>query len=205
MNKAMSAALIISALGLAAGAWAQPQPKGPDDQQEPGMEDPRQGPMGRRHGPMGPGMQERDPAVEKEAMEYLKKQVPEFDEELKEMKREGPNPSSRKFREYMFAYRDERMREQFVKGLRTEMKVRRLVKAVRQGQGADKEKLKSELEAALSEQFDHNLARMEFRLKKMQEEIGGLKSRIDKRRALKSEIVKKRLGEVTGDVEPWEW
>ena len=44
-----------------------------------------------------------------------------------------------------------------------------------------------------------------MRLKKMQEEIEKLKARIEKRRSMKSQLVQKRLGELSGDTETWDW
>jgi hypothetical protein len=154
---------------------------------------------------MGPDLDERNPAVEKEAMDYLKSQVPEMDEEIERLQKDRPEVFRQKFRRYMMAYRQPKLRDEVVKGLKTEFKVRRMVKAAREAKGDEKENAKKELGKALSEQFDANLARMETRLKKMQEGISDLKTRIEKRRGLKDQIVKKRLGELTGEVETWEW
>ncbi len=43
------------------------------------------------------------------------------------------------------------------------------------------------------------------RCKKMQEEIEKLKARIEKRRSMKTQLVQKRLGELSGDTETWDW
>ncbi|MCX5795154.1 MAG: hypothetical protein NTY77_06665 [Elusimicrobia bacterium] len=193
MKKRMLLASLLASLVLAGQAFAQKPPQRPGP--EPGA--------GEEHGK--PGLEERNPAVEKEAMEYLKKQIPEIDEELERMQRDKPEVFHQRFRQYMFAYRDPKLRDEFIKGIKSDFEVRRLVQAVRQAKGDDKEKLKKDLEKALSEQFDTNLARMEFKLKRMQEEIGELKTRIDKRRSVKDQIVKKRLGELTGEVETWDW
>jgi archaellum component FlaC len=213
MKKRTVAVASLLILSLAASAFAQRGPGGPRpdaDDDGPEMEEPGDRPMARARGPhpggpMGPGRDERDPAVEKEAMDYLKKQVPGIDEELERLQKDRPAVFRQKFRQYMTAYREPNRRDEVVQGLKTEFNVRRLVKAVRQAKGDEKEKVKKDLEKALSEQFDSNLARMEARLKKMQETIAELKTRIEKRRAVKSQIVKKRLGELTGEVETWEW
>ncbi|MBI5240804.1 MAG: hypothetical protein HY926_10055 [Elusimicrobia bacterium] len=198
-------------LSLAGSAFAQKPPKAPrhvPDEQE--MEEPDEGQMAPRpgmppRGPMGPGMEERNPAVEKEAMDYLKKQVPGIEEDIEKMQQDKPEAFHKMFRGYMFAYHKPELRDKVISKIKSDFQVRRLVRAVRQAKGAEKDKFKVDLEKALSEQFDNNLERMEFKLKKMQEGIADLKTRIDKRRSLKSDIVKKRLGELTGETETWDW
>ena len=216
MKKWTMALTSLMMLSLAASAFAQKGPGGPRpdlDDDGPEMEEPGDRPMPRARGqnqrgprgPMGPGMDERNPEAEKEAMDYLKKQAPELDEELSRLKKDRPEVFHKQFQRYMIAHRNPKLRDEVIKGLKAEFKVRRLVKAVRDAKGGDKDKLKKDLEGALSEQFDANLARMEARLKKMQETIGDLKARIEKRRGLKDQIVKKRLGEMTGETETGEW
>lgn len=209
MKKWTVAVASLLILSLAATAFAQKPPRGarqaPDKHGESEMEEPGEGPMARRRGPLGPGAEDRNPAAEKEAMDYLKAQVPEMDEELERLQKDRPEIFQQKFRHYMMAYRDPKMRDEVIKGLKSDFQVRRLVKAVREAKGDEKEKVKKDLEKALSEQFDSNLARMEARLKRMQEEIGELKARIEKRRSVKDQIVKKRVGELTGEVETWDW
>lgn len=195
MKKGMLLASLLASLVLAGQAFAQKPPQGPGP--EPGV--------GEEHGKPGPGLEERNPAVEKEAMDYLKGQIPEAEGDLEQMQRDRPEAFHQRFRDYMFAYRDPERRDQFVKNLKLDFQVRHLVQALRKTKGQEKDKLKKDLEKALSEQFDTRLAGMEFKLKRMQEEIGDLKTRIDKRRALKEQIVKKRVGELTGEVETWDW
>ncbi|MDD5627507.1 MAG: hypothetical protein PHU21_00465 [Elusimicrobia bacterium] len=210
MNKWTVAVASMLMLSLAGSAFAQKPPRAgrhaPDESE---IDEPSRGPMDRRMGPREdrgrPGLEERNPEAEKEAMDYLKKQVPGIEADIETMQREKPEAFHKLFRGYMFAYHKPELRDQVVRGIKADFQVRHLVKDLRQAKGADKDKLKKDLEKALSEQFDNNLARMEQRLKRMQDEIGDLKTRIDKRRSLKSDIVKKRLGELTGDVETWDW
>jgi|GEM_PF-6817280 len=208
MKKGILVASLFTAFILAGSAFAQKPPNGPEnapeDQNAPGMEEPG------RHAPpapgaMEPGMEERNPAAEKEAREYLKSQIPGIETDLDQLRRDKPDMYHQRFRDYMHAYVDPNLREQFVKNLKLDFQVRHLAKAVREAKGAEKDKLKKDLEKALSEQFDSNLARMEFKLKRMQTEITELRTRIDKRRAVKEQIVKKRLGELTGELETWDW
>jgi hypothetical protein len=191
MNASLLAALLCCAVSLPVLAADKPPQKwyapGPDEEMGPGMDGPR------------------NPGVEKEAMEYLSSQVPGIDEELERMRNDKPMAFHQKFKEYMKAYREPALRDRFIQNIKSEFQVRRLVKSLRQAQGAEKEQLKKDLEKALSDEFDLRLAGHEAKLKKMQDDIAELKSRIDKRRASKSQIVKKRLSELSGETETWEW
>jgi ParB-like chromosome segregation protein Spo0J len=177
---------------LAAAAWAQKGP-GPGKPPQPGMEDERDIPPG---GPEG----------EEQAMEFARENFPpEMVKEIEQMRQEHPDKFRQKLHGMAPILRDPEVKAMFVRGAKAEFEVRRLVQAVKKADAAEKEKLKKELESALNAEFDAKLAGHELKLKKRQEEITNLKSRIEKRRALKDKIVQKRLGEVMGEVESWDW
>ena len=103
-------------------------------------------------------------------------------------------------------YSQPEVRETWVRQQEAEQKVRSLADNYRKADAKQKEAVRPELEAALLDEFDAKVAEHELRVKKMQEEIGRLKDQIAKRKALKSQVVKKRFAEVVGeDVESWNW
>ncbi|HBL15931.1 MAG TPA: hypothetical protein DD417_04005 [Elusimicrobia bacterium] len=88
----------------------------------------------------------------------------------------------------------------------TRMTVKKLMKGYRGEKDAKKkEEIKGELKQALDRAFDADLAAQGLRIKKMEEELGKLKERIGKRKGMKQKIIDKKLGELSGDEEGWEW
>ncbi len=151
------------------------------------------------------GPDERPTPEEDEALEAIRANAPEVHEELSRARRMQPRGFRKQMREFMPMMRDPDMRQVLFRNMRAEMKLRRMGEEYKGAEGARKDELKKGIETALSEQFDAKLQAHETRLKKMREEIVRLESRIDKRRKLKDQILKKRLGELSGDVEAWEW
>ena len=152
-----------------------------------------------------PGASSPTEAQESEILEFIGKNNAEMHNALSHARKENPDMFHQKMRELSGMYRDPEIREVFAKNMKVEMKVHKLADQLRQAQGAEKESLKKDLESALLEQFDAKLLAQETQIKKMQAEIGRLKERIAKRRSLKDQIVKKRLSEMSGDVDSWEW
>lgn len=141
----------------------------------------------------------------KEVLGYFKDSHPEMHQELSR----SPSGRSRgfrgKMREMMPLLKDPETRELVKRNMAAEFKTRKLAERMSKATGKEKESLKSDLEKSVSELFDAKLSAQEARLKKMQEKIAGLKEKIDKRRSLKAQIVKKRLSELSGETESWEW
>lgn len=145
------------------------------------------------------------PEEEREILAFIKQHNPEMAGHIHEARERKPELYRHKLKEFARMYRNPEMRQVFVRNMKSEARVRKAVEAYRRADGGEKESLKGELEAALNEQFDAKLAGHEMHLKRMQEEIARQKDRIAKRRSLKDKIVKKRLAEVSGDVEAWDW
>lgn len=155
-------------------------------------------------GPEGEG-RPPSPEEEREVLSFIKENNPEMFRHLLEAKERKPEFFRHKLREITRMHRNPEMRQVFVTTMKSEGKVRKLVGAYRRADAKEKEALKGELEQALNEQFDAKLAGHEMHLKKMQEELARQKDRVAKRKALKDKIVKKRLAELSGDVEAWDW
>ena len=216
MKNAWMAGLIAALLLGASGLRAEDKEGRKDAQEaeEEGWDKPDWGPegpqggWGREGGKRRPGKgpsRGMGRAVEERIQGCLKESAPDV---LKEIEGLGPQ-HLRKFR--MQAHRfgpvceDPELRKIFVRGLRSELDVRRAAKKLKDAKGEEKDKLKKDMEKALSEQFDAKLEGHQVRLKKTQEEIEKLKARIEKRRSMKSQLVQKRLGELSGDTETWDW
>ncbi|MBI5245236.1 MAG: hypothetical protein HY922_16360 [Elusimicrobia bacterium] len=180
---------------MAAAAWAQ---KGPGPGREPGGPPP--GMEDERDFPPGP------PEGEEKAMEFARESFPpEMVKDIERLRQENPDKFRRRLHDMAPILRDPEAREMMKRNMKAEFAVRRLAQGIKKAQGAEKDALKKDLEKALAEEFDAKLAGHELKLKKMQEEISNLKARIEKRKGLKDKIVQKRLGEMTGEVETWDW
>ena len=215
MKNAWMAAVVAALLLGASGLRAEDKDAGKDGQgaEEEGWDRPDWGPGpqggwgregGKRRPGKGPG-RGKGRGMEERIQDCLKESAPEV---LKEIEGLGPQ-HLKKFR--MQAHRfgpvceDPELRKIFVRGLRSELEVRRSAKKLKDAKGEEKDKLKKDMEKALSEQFDAKLEGHQLRLKKMQDEIEKLKARIEKRRSMKAQLVQKRLGELSGDTETWDW
>lgn len=177
------------ALGLAAAGAARAEGAG-------------EAPPESAEGPHGPAA---GPEDEARVLAFLKENRPEMARHLDGAKRERPGEYKKHITELARMVRNPDMREVFLKTTAAEAKVHKAAEALRGAEGADKERLSKELEAALGEQFDAKLAQQELQLKKMSEEIGKLKGRIEARRAKKAQMVKKRLADMTGEGDGWDW
>lgn len=142
---------------------------------------------------------------EREILDFVREQDPEMGKHLLEATKDNPGMFHMKMAELANMYRNPDLRPIFSRNLKAEAKVRRLSEAYRKASGKEKESMRADLEQALGEQFDAKLAGHETHIQKMQEEISRQKERIAKRKALKEQIVKKRVAEMSGDVESWDW
>lgn len=178
-------------LGLAPlSAVAQEKPKGPP----PDAEDDEE-------------REEQDvsPREEEEIRGFLKANNREMFMHLEEARAANPKVFRRKMREMRPMLKHPEAREMLARNMKSELMVRKLAHVYRQGEGKDKEAAKKELRAALAEQFDAKLAAHETRIQHMSKEIERLKEKIQKRKGLKDKLVEKRLNELTGDEESWDW
>lgn len=158
----------------------------------------------REEGPGRPG-KALSPEDEAKVLDFLRENAPEMFRHLEGAKRERPDEYRRHLPELAKMTRDPDMRGVFLKNAAADAKVRKAAEAARGAEGADKERSSKDLEAALGEQFDAKLAQQELQVKKMTEELAKLKERIEGRRAKKAALVKKRLAEMTGDGDGWDW
>ncbi|TBR17562.1 hypothetical protein EPO15_16635 [bacterium] len=155
----------------------------------------------------GPEMPGKGVGPEEEAnvLAFLRENAPEMAHHLEGAKRDNPEEFRKRVSELAMMVRTPDMREVFVKNFSADQKVRKAMEGVRRAEGTEKERLSKDLEAALGEQFEAKLAKQELQVKKMTEELGKLKTRIEQRRAKKAELVKRRLAEMTGEGEGWDW
>jgi hypothetical protein len=152
----------------------------------------------------GPGMEPGGPE-EREALEFIKEAAPEMQDEFFRARKEKPAAFRKRLRGMAPMLKDPKTRETLKKQFKLDFEVRRLAKEMRGAKGEAKEALKKDLAKALSDQFDAKLDLQVKRLQKMKDDISDLEGRISKRKVLKGEIVKKRLAELSGDAEPWDW
>lgn len=179
MRRAVWLAMLCGAL-LPAGAWAENPPKG-EEQEEHRLE-----------GILTPGEQD-------EMLKFAKENNPDMARHLNALREENPEAFRRKINELAPMYRDPTIRDTFAKHMKTERRVHKAVEAYREAKGADKEAAKKELESALGDQFDSKLAMHEIHIRKMRQEITKLEKKIEKRRGLKGQMVKKKLEQLSGE------
>jgi len=143
------------------------------------------------------------PGEEEEILGFIKGHNSEMHDHLLAVRGRNPRGFRHKMREMRPMLKHPEARDRFVRNMKGELKVRKLAQAYRQGE--DKEAVKKELRAALGEQFDAKLSAHEARISIMQKEIESLKEKIQKRKGLKDKLVEKRLNELTGEEESWDW
>lgn len=186
MSKKLAWGVALGLLAVAGPAFAQKGPEKPPF--EEGM------------GPGGPRFQV-DPEEEAKVLSFIREHAPEMARHFEE----HPDEYRKRLPELAKMVRNPEIRDVFLKNMAADMKVRKLAEALRRAEGPEKERVKKELEAVLDEQFDVKLAQHELQIKKMQEEIVKLRARIESRRAKKAEMVKKRLTEMMGEGDGWDW
>ena len=151
------------------------------------------------------GEHEEEAAVseseEKEILSFIRTQDAGMAEHLSHAKSEKPEMYRQKLREISHMYRDPDIREHFVKQHQAHNQVQKLAQACRRAKGPEREAAKKELEKALGDLFDQDLAQKEIQIKKMQEQIAKVREKIAQRKAKKDAYVKKRLDKMTGDEE----
>jgi len=99
---------------------------------------------------------------------------------------------------------DKDFAQKIIRGLKLDLECQELAKSYKDsGSDSEKAKLKQQLEAKLGESFDLRLAGEEKRVADLSKKVDELKTRIAKRKAKKSELVKDRLQELTTEKERW--
>jgi hypothetical protein len=153
-----------------------------------------------------PGPEETAPPESEEIIGTLRRDEPEVFEHLQQVRRARPDAFRNKLREMRPMLRDPEFRKTMIGNFKLEMRLRKLTEGYREAKDEkEKARIKGELGAALEEQFDAKLSAQEMRLKKMEQEIGELRKRIERRRKDKKKLVEDRLGIVTGAEEGWDW
>ncbi|MFA5140612.1 MAG: hypothetical protein WC728_15395 [Elusimicrobiota bacterium] len=153
-----------------------------------------------------PGPEEMEPPESDEIIGTLKRDEPEVFEHLQQIRRARPDAFRNRLREMRPMLRDPEFRKSMIGNFKLEMRLRKLTEGYREAKDEkEKARIKDELKTALEEQFDSKLAAQEMRLKRMEQEIGELRKRVEKRRKDKKKLVENRLGVVTGAEEGWDW
>jgi len=183
-------------------AQAEPRKGPPPGAGEEGRTDADRPPL-----PPGPDqMRSGNPPEEGMIIDELKRDHPAVHESLMELRRKKPDVFRQKLWGLRPMLKDSAFRKEAIENIELELQLRKLVGAYRDSKDAgEKTKLKGDIRQALEKQFDAKLGMNERRLAKMEKEIVELKGRIEKRRRLKKDLIDKRLGNITGDEEGWDW
>ncbi|MCE5268973.1 MAG: hypothetical protein LLG00_13930 [Planctomycetaceae bacterium] len=84
------------------------------------------------------------------------------------------------------------------KDMEMERKTRELVRDYRQASKDDRDKIKQQIEEQVAKHFDVRQQRRALELKRLEQELQGLREKMDRRSKAKKEIVDKRVSELTG-------
>ena len=87
----------------------------------------------------------------------------------------------------------------------TEQEMDKLVKAVQESTGSDKEGKRIELKEVLTKVFRERTEAQRSRIEAMKERLGTIDSQLDRRSKLEEQIVMRRLGELLGDRDELSW
>lgn len=98
---------------------------------------------------------------------------------------------------------DEALEKDAVRGLALEFESKELSMKHNKASDADKKGIKDRLKVVLSELFDLKSKGQELRVKHMEQEISGLKKKLENRKANKAKIVEQRLEQMTGEGYGW--
>lgn len=98
---------------------------------------------------------------------------------------------------------DEALEKDAVRGMALEFESKELSMKYAKSDEAGKKEIKAQLNKALAELFDLKTKGQELRVKKMEGELGGLRKKIESRKANKAKIVEQRLEQLTGEGYGW--
>jgi len=146
------------------------------------------------------------------ALGFLRENDPEMHREVQEQREAHPEEFRRQFRRHLEGFRqirharDPEIKERFIRNIKSGFRLHRLAEKARKAESEkEKAELKPKLTEALEEMFEAHLAAQELQVARMQKELARVKGRIDKRRKEKAAIVEKKLEELTGESESFEW
>ncbi|MFA5161499.1 MAG: hypothetical protein WC421_04560 [Elusimicrobiales bacterium] len=164
------------------------------------MEDGKRGMMGGGFGGGFPGMDK--------IAEQVRQTDAAFADRLEKMRKDAPNLFHALLRNigpkmFFFAASDKEARVKAIAVVSLDADILELSQSYREASSADKTAIKKKMEAKLAQQFDAKLALDQARVDNLSGELAKLKSRIEKRKSQKSDLVSKRLDEITGEAEPW--
>lgn len=86
-----------------------------------------------------------------------------------------------------------------------EMKSHKLARKIRNAEDSDKAELETELDELLDQIFDEKLEVQQERVNNMTEELQKLRGRVDERRSSRQEIIRRRLSELLGSRDAFDW
>lgn len=98
---------------------------------------------------------------------------------------------------------DEALEKDAVRGLALEFESKELSMKYAKADDAGRKEIKARLGKVLAELFDLKTKGQELRVKKMEGELGGLRKKIENRKANKAKIVDQRLEQLTGEGYGW--
>lgn len=88
---------------------------------------------------------------------------------------------------------------------RMDMESRRLARQVRNAEGAERERLEGELEELLAEIFEKKQALRAQRIERLQDELDKLETDQRQRTSARQEIIERRLRELLGERDVYDW
>ena len=152
--------------------------------------------------------------TEKDEQAYLTNVAPELKIALKEIKKYNMEKYAEFLREfhwtsmelsYMYQDEEKEMIEREMQVLEYEILTESLAIKYKKASGSEKETVKKDLKENLSNLFDVKEQRREAEVKMLEEEIKKLKLKIASRKKNKEIIVRRRVEELLGDDEVFEW
>lgn len=146
---------------------------------------------------------------EEKVLATIRKHDAEFAKKLEQMKEAAPGKyrmilqMSGKMLMGAKMEGDEALEKDAVRGLALEFESKELSMKYAKADEAGKKEIKARLGKVLAELFDLKTKGQELRVKKMEGELGGLRKKIENRKANKAKIVEQRLEQLTGEGYGW--
>ncbi|MDA8132401.1 MAG: hypothetical protein M0011_12940 [Elusimicrobia bacterium] len=157
-----------------------------------------------RGGMGGPGF-----ISEEEVLKTINKHDPAFGKKMEQLREAAPGKykmviqMSGKLFAAARMEKDESLEKDAVRALSLEFESKELSMSYGKASDSEKKEIKAKLSKALSELFDLKSKGQELRVKRMEEDLGNLKKRLEKRKANKDKIVQQRLDQLTGEGYGW--
>ena len=157
-----------------------------------------------RGGMGGPGFMSED-----EVMKVINKHDPAFGKKLGQLSEAAPGKykmvmqMSGKLFAAARMEKDEGIEKDAVRALSLEFESKELSMSYGKASDSEKKEIRGKLGKVLSELFDLKSRGQEIRVKRMEEDLGNLKKKLEKRKANKDKIVQQRLDQLTGEGYGW--